>query len=1134
MTEQRPDAFSEEQRSTVESLPRHRLTLRKARLTPAQAQQFEERIRGAKDGSVPDGIRRQPTEATRPLSFAQERVWFLQQLDPEDRSHIRPVAVRLTGDLNVTLLEKSLTEISRRHELLRATFMDAEGYLSQRIAPVRPIKLRVEDCSALAVGDRDSRTRAILKEGVRELFDLGTGPVLRGTVVRWGATDHILLLVTHHIVFDAWSSEVLMDELFTVYGQLARGSGPDLPALPMTYADYTQWQRERFEVGAMDDSRAYWTEALRDLPGRVELPADRPRQTIQASDGACERLRLSTDLVGGLESLARAERTTLFSVLLAAFAILIQRYTGMETFLVATPVAGRGEKQMENLIGPFVNALALRCDLSGNPASRVLVGRIRDTVLDGLEHQDAPFEKVVEAVHPERELGRTPLFDVAFNLESVPLRSASSPQLTIEPYALDVVAVGTDLAVEIRHETDATWTCEFAYRTDLFDPETIQRALAHYETLLGGIAGDADQPISDIPMLPATERHRLLVEWNDTQRPYPEDRCIHELFEEQVKRTPDRTAAVFGDESLTYREVARRVARLAEQLRRRGVRRNSPVGIYLERSINLPVSILAVLKAGGVYVPLDLALPRERSEFMLDDAAVRCLITQRSLDSDFSDWDGLRIVVDGTPSTGERAEADLPASERLLPDDPACIFYTSGSTGKPKGVAVTHRSIVNHLVGTYVALDVRPDDVVLQLPSTAFDMSLPDLIGPLIHGLRVVLLREWQVRDPSEIASALQAQKVSAVLSIVPSLLSAVVDAVSVQGTRTPSLRLVATGGETHSRDLARKTLGTFGRQIRLYNLYGPTEATGEATVYRIADVPADQTSIPIGHPLPNVSVYVLDRFLQLTGIGIPGELYLGGLGVAKGYVHRPELTAERFIRSPFDSDAVLYKTGDRGRWLANGELEFLGRLDHQIKVRGYRVELEEIEAALCEHSAVRQAVVETYEPVPDDRHLVAYVVPAATVRNLAASLREHLQQRLPHYMIPNRFIVLGELPLTARGKVDRAALPRPPESQRSLTQPFVAPRTPFEKSIAEAWREILKVDRVGVHDDFFELGGHSLSLTRVAAAIVEKLGVRPSLRALYEAPTVEGQSIAALREWDRLDGCEEVEDRRSTYPADT
>jgi len=1110
MTERNLDAASNEKPSDARASLQEKLAARKAHLTPAQVQQFAERIRGENDDAqVSSGIRRQPTAATTPLSFSQERVCFLQQLDPTDRSLIRPVAVRLVGELNVALLEQSLSKISKRHELLRATFDSAEGSPQQQIAPVRPIKLRMENYSDLPADDRESRTCAILKESVRELFNLSTGPILRGTLVRWGMEEHILLLVTHHIVFDAWSSEILIDELFTVYGQLARGSQPNLPALPITYADYARWQREQFEDGVLDDSLKYWTDTLRDLPDRVELPVDRPRQAMQTSDGTCERVRLHPDVVRGLNALARSERTTLFSVLLAAFAVLIQRYTGMENFLIGTPVAGRGEIETENLIGHFVNTLVLRYDLSGNPNGRELVRKTRETVLNALEHQDTPFEKVVEAVHPQRELGRAPLFDVMFNLENVPHRSASYAGLTVEPYALDVIAVGTDFLAEIHNEADGTLTCEFAYRTNMFEPETIQRALVHYEMLLRGIVEDADRPISEIPMLSATERHRLLVEWNNTERVYPKNRCIHELFEEQVKRTPNRVAVVFGDESLTYHELAGRVKRLATRLQRHGVRRNVSVGIRLERSINLLVSLLAALETGGTCVPIDLTVPQERLIFMLKDAAVSCLITQRSLETDLSTWKGERIVLDGKPAVKARADGDTPIAEKSLPDDPAYIIYTSGSTGKPKGVMHTHRGVVNHLVGAYATLGVQSSDVILQISSPAFDMSLRGLIGPLIHGTRMVLLNEWQVKNPLEIVSVMQVQHVTAILGIVPSLLTAVIDAVSAQGTSIPALRLVAAGGETYSRDLAQRMLATFGPQVCLYNCYGPTEVTGISTAHRIVDLPPDQTSIPIGRPLPNVSAYVLDRSMHLAGIGIPGEICLAGPGVANGYLNHQELTADRFVDNPFDSGAILYKTGDRGRWLASGELEFLGRTDRQVKIRGYRIELGEIEAVLGECPAIRQAVVTTYETEPGERRLAAYVVSDAPLRNPSASLRAYLTERLPRYMIPSQFIVLDKLPLTPRGKVDYAALPLPTPTQRSLAKAFVARETPIEKLIAEIWKDVLSVDQIGVHDDFFDLGGHSLLAVRLIARIEKTFGCSLPLSVLFDYPTIEALSQA-------------------------
>lgn len=1118
MTERGPDASSDDRLGDANSVPRKELAARKSRLSPAQVRQFEERMRGAKDAPILGGeIRQQAMGAARPLSFSQERLWFLQRLDPADRSHIRPVAVRLTGKLSVALLERSLTELTARHEVLRATFDSDEGYPGQRIAPVRPVKLRVEDCSDLRAEDREARTQTILREGVSDLFDLRSGPMLRGTLVRWGAEGHVLLLVTHQIVFDAWSSEIFIHELFTLYGRLARGSPPNLPALPIAYADYARWQKQRFEIGAQDASLAYWADALRDVPGRVEFPADRPRQAIQTGDGACERLRLSPDLVRDLEFVARAERTTLFNVLLAAFAVLIQRYTGRGEFLVGTPVAGRGEIETENVIGPFVNTLVIRCDLSGNPTARELVGRIRETVIDALEHQEAPFEKVVEAVQPKRELGRPPLFDVVFNLENVPRRSPSSPELTIEPYSLDIGTVGTDLMAEIRKEAEGALTCEFAYRSDLFDRETIRRALVHYELLLGSIAEEPNRSISALPMLPATERRRLLVDWNDTRSAYPEQKCIHELFEAQAERTPDRIAVVCGNKSSTYRELAERVEGLAHQLRRRGVRRNVPVGICLERSLDLLVSIFAVLKAGGSYVPIDIATPQERFAFLLEDAGVRCLIIQRGLDSGLSAWKGERIILDGSSLAHERGDEPATTSERSLPGDVACIIYTSGSTGKSKGAMLTHRGVVNHLIGAYAALGARPDDVVLQIATPAFDMSLRDLIGPLIHGARVILLDEWQVKNPFEVASTMQMQKVTAILGVVPSLLSALIDAVSTQGTRIPTLRLVATGGETLPKGLVQRTLAAFGPGVRLFNCYGPTEGTGISTFYRIPDVPPDQTSIPIGRPLPNVNVYVLDRSLQPAGIGIPGELYLAGPGVAKGYVNRPELTAERFIRSPFDSGTILYKTGDRARWLACGELEFLGRLDRQIKLRGYRIEPGEIEAVLCEHPAVRQAFVEVHEPMPGERQLVAYVVSDATSDDLGPSLREHLRERLPRYMLPSCFVVLDEFPLTARGKVDHAALSFLARTQRAPIEAFVGPRTPIETAIAAIWEDVLSVDRIGIHDDFFDLGGHSFLAVRSIARIERTFGMSLPLSVLFECPTLEALSQAVEARNPRL-----------------
>ena len=914
MTERSTDEIAKERLADAKSPLQKQLSSRKAHLTPAQAQQYAERVQGGAASKPTGRICSRGPDVSRDLSFAQERLWLVQQMDPDDRSLLRPVTVRMVGQLDVPCLENSLMAVCLRHEILRATFPLEDRDPRQRIQPMGPVNLRFVDASALQASERERHTQNLFAEEMREGIDLTRGPILRGKLVRWGEEEHVLLLLTHHIVFDAWSSEILLGDLFAEYKQRIQGLESELSPLPISYADYAQWQRQRFEEDAYDRPLDYWTGMLGHLPARVEMPLDRVRLATPASDGACERCRLDPEVIGRLETLARSESASLFSVLLTAFAVLLLRYAGEEDIVVGTPVAGRDEAETEGLIGPFINHLALRCDLSGDPMVRDLVRRIRGTVLDALEHRRVPFEKVIEAVHPEREVGRPPLFDVMFNLENIPQRVVLPPGLAVEPYELTELASGFDLMVEVRRGIDEAWLCEFGYRTELFDRDTMKRALSHYMHLLSSMAEDAECPISSLSMLSDAERHTLLVEWNDTQHAYPTDRCIHELFEAQVDRTPDRIAVICGDELVTYRELADRVQHLAEHLRREGLHKNDSVGIYLERSVNQLVSILATLEAGGVYVPFDLDVPQERAGFMLEDAAVHYLITLSGLDSDLTAWSGKRVSLDDVFLDKEEADGPERTSAQPHPEDTACIIYTSGSTGNPKGVMLTHRGVVNHLLGTWDVLDLKLEDVILLTASASFDASLFSLFGPLLHGSCVVLLRELEAKDPLDIIKTIQTKRVTTI-DVVPTLLSSLVETIHSQGIGIPSLRIVSVGGEVVSQELAEDALTTLGPQLNLYNSYGPTEATGFATTYRIENVPLNQSSIPIGRPLPNVSVYVLDRSMQLTGIGIPGEICLGGAGVAKGYINRPEQTAERFVRNPFEPNSILYKTGDHGRW---------------------------------------------------------------------------------------------------------------------------------------------------------------------------------------------------------------------------
>ena len=1101
MTERNADELAEERLGDAELSLQQQVAARKARLSPAQSKQFEKQIRGTEDARVLAGIRRQPAGDTRPLSFSQERRWFLQQLDPADRLHIRPVAVRLTGKLNVALLEQSLTEITKRHEVLRATFDSIEGSPQQRIAPVRPIKLRMEDCCDLPATDRDSRTRAILNEGTRELFNLSTGPILRGILLRWGMEEHILLLVTHHIVFDAWSSEILVDELFTLYGQIVRGEEPHLQPLPISYADYARWQRQRFKAGTFDTSLAYWIDTFRDLPGRVELPLDRHRPKMQASDGACERFHLRRELVANLESLARRERTTLFSVLLAAFAVLMQRYTGAEDLLIGVPVAGRAEIETEGLVGPFVNTLVLRCDLSGDPRGRELVGLIRETLLNALEHQDVPFEKVVEAVHPERKLGRTPLFDVMFNLENVPRRSASSLELMIEEYDLDVSAVGTDLVAEIRRDVEGAWMCEFAYRSDLFDRETIQRALVHYELLLSGIAEDADRPISALPMLPATERQRLLVDWNATQREFPQDKCIHELIAAQV---PEAKAVACGDQEISYAELNRQSDQVAGYLRDLGAGRDNPIGVMMHRNIDLIVALVGILKAGAAYLSLEPQNPMKRLLHMIEDADVRLIITVQDLESRLLDTDAHLVRMDSDWQTIAAASGQCPSSTEADPEDLAYVMYTSGSTGRPKGVMVSHRNVLGSL-GTYRKL-IGPGAgearIGTNVTSYAFDVSVDEIFSPLCFGGEVHVVPYETSLDGRCFARYIVDNGINTAW-IMPDLLSDVADAFEALGS-LGNLRCLITGLSPKKQRLLQR-FRDLSPSLKIFNGYGPTETTVRVSAHEYKTATDLEKDVPIGKVLPNHQIYIVDQNLQPVPIGVRGEILIGGVGVSRGYLNRPDLTLERFIPNPFATDAKdrVYRTGDLGRYMDDGTIEFLGRSDSQVKIRGHRIELREIELAVESHPQVTACYATTCTLAEDDVRLAAYLAWAGDRPGDESALRKHLQHQLPGFMLPSTFVFLTGLPLLPTGKIDRRALPQPEWGNAWSADRYLPPTSETEVKLVQIWQEVLKLDRVGITDNFFELGGHSLLAIRLVNRIKEALNVRVPIRTLFDSPTI-------------------------------
>jgi amino acid adenylation domain-containing protein len=1037
------------------------------------------------------------------LSFAQQRLWFFDQLEPGLAAYNIPAAVRLKGPLNLSALEQSLNEIVKRHESLRTTFGKVEGRPTQVIAPTLTIKLPVVDLRKLPASEREIEVRRLVTAEAQRPFDLCQGPLIRATVLRLGDEEHVGLLTMHHIVSDGWSTGILVREVTTLYVAFCAGGASPLPALPIQYADFAHWQRQWLRGEVLETQIAYWKEQLAGAPALIDLPTDHPRPAVQTFRGAHQSLVLPKHLLEGFKALSCQQGMTQFMTLLAAFKVLLYRYTGQDDLIVGTPIANRNRLETEGLIGFFVNALALRTDLSGNPSFRELLRRVREVCLGAYGHQDLPFDRLVEELHVKRDLTRNPLFQVMFVLHNASLRTVELPGLTLSPVEGDSETAHFDLTLQIL-DTEQGLTAAFVYNTDLFEAATIARMLGNFQILLEGIVANPEQRLSDLPLLTEAERQQLLVEWNDTKTENPQDLCIHQLFEAQAERTPDAIAVVFEAEQLTYRELNRRANQLAHHLRALGVGPDVLVAICVERSLEMIIGLLGILKAGGAFVPVDPAYPKERLAFMLKDAQVPVLLTQERFAAGLPEHKAKVIRLDLGWETFSCQSGENPSGS-ILHENLAYVIYTSGSTGQPKGVLVSHGAIADHCRNAqrYYELDSR--DVVLQFASLSFDVSLEEILPTLIVGARLVIMGT-NLWPPAEFH-----RKISEFGLTVLNLPTAYWQELAREWAGVPEFvpniqpRLFIVGGDTMLPEVVRLWQRTPVKSIRLLNAYGPTETTITATAFEIAPHPGENTTdqrVPIGRPLANRAIYILDQHGHPVPIGVPGHIYIGGAGMARGYLNRPELTAEKFVPDPFSAapGARMYKTGDLARYQPDGNIEFLGRVDHQVKIRGFRIELGEIEAALAQHPAVREAVVLAREDAPDEKRLVAYVVADST----ADELRRFLKDKLPEYMVPAVVVLLAALPVTPNGKVDRRALPAPDRSRPELEKAFVAPRDELELQLAQIWEEVLGVRPVGVTDNFFELGGHSLLAVRLFAIIEKRLGKKLPLMAVFQGATVE------------------------------
>ena len=1026
------------------------------------------------------------------LSFAQQRLWFLDQLQPRSSLYNMPVALRLSGALDLSALSSTLTEVVRRHESLRTRFVVSAGLPLQVVDEPAPAPLPLADLSALPAPAAEQTARRLLADESRRPFDLERGPLFRALLLRLTPTEHLALFTMHHITSDGWSMGVLVREVAALYAAFVKGETSPLPELRIQYADFAAWQRRRLQGELLDEALRYWRAQLEGVPAVLELPADRPRPALPSFRSASHALSIPEELTDSLRAMGRRERVTLFMLLLAGLQLLLSRYSGQEQFVVGTPIANRNRGEVEPLIGFFVNTLLMRADLSGGLSVRELLRRVREVCLGAYQHQDLPFERLVEELEPERSLSYTPLFQVMFALQNAPMGELELPGLRL---SAEEGAGGGRVNFELNlllTEEGGRIRGALLYHAEVFEAETAARMAENFLALLSNMAADPGHPISTLSALSERERRQLLVEWNDTRRDYPRGVCVHHLFERQAARTPDALAVTAGELRLSYAELEARANRLAHHLLGLGVRAEAAVGICVERGAEMVWGLLGILKAGGVYVPIDPQYPQERLSFMLEDAGAGVLLTQRRLLGTLPGYAGEVVLLDD----GEGWEAGHPATAPeavVRPEQLAYVIYTSGSTGRPKGVMVEHRHLVNTLWASQEVFGFGAGDVVPCMASNAFDIFLFELLSPLLVGGRSLLLEGREVLERAVMERALG--EVTFVHAV-PGLMRQVVGLAEEVG-GVSQIRGIFVGGDVVAPDLV-EALGRVFAGAQVYVGYGPTEGTIMCANYRVGRGEKVEHQMA-GAPMGNMELRLYDRQRNLVPVGAVGEIYIGGGGVARGYLNRPELTAEKFVGV---GGRRFYRSGDLGRYLPDGNIVFVGRMDEQVKIRGYRIELGEVEAALGEHEGVEQAVAMAWGEQGGDKRLVAYVV-AGGAGVTGEALRESLRRKLPEYMVPSAIVMLERLPLTANGKIDRRALPAPANSRPELGAAYLAPQSATEKRIADVWQSVLGMEGIGVEDNFFEVGGNSLLMAAVHHRLREAGRPHPTLVDLFRHPTI-------------------------------
>lgn len=1052
-----------------------------------------------------------------PVSFAQQRMFFIDQLEEGSAGYQVPISLRLRGHLRVDALRAALDTVVQRHEVLRTVFVSAEGDARQEVVCADHLELKEIDITGYSEVEREAFVRFHKSEEVNGRFDLGIGPLIRGRLLTLGEEEYVLLITMHHIIVDGWSKGVLLRELALLYEAYCEGRANPLQPLAVQYADYAVWQRCHWgNQQFLEPQLAYWYECLKGAPPHLALPTDRARPATQTYRGENLPVNLESRLCSRLKGLAQSQGMTLFMILYAGWVILLSRLTGQDDIVIGTPIANRQRPELEGLIGLFVNALALRVGVDRKSKLQQFLEKIKEVTLGAYDHQDVPFEKIVEALQPQRTLNRGPLFQVMFVLHNWPKEELRLPGLAVsseeevdEPAILDIWVCLEERGDEIIGFVN--------YAADLFDRSTVRRWMACYVALLEAITDHAQRSVGELPILLNSERRQLIDSFNATRTLHQQKRRVHQLVEEQAQLAPDAAAIIYGGEIVTYAELNDRATRLARYLREHTkVGPDQLIALCVERSVEMVVGLLAIIKAGGAYVPIDPNYPVERLHFIISDAAPCVLITQEK-------W---RCILPRTQAQVLTMEAITSsfASEIVRPSsievsgsdgDLVYVIYTSGSTGSPKGVTMTHRAMVNLIEWHRRCFGDDGGRVVLQFAALSFDVSFQEIFSTLCTGNALMLLDEVTRRDTQSLASFLRAHLIQR-LFIPPMMLQSLAEYYCMNAGIVPPQNLldVITAGE--QLHVSHEIVSLFRRLhgCRLHNHYGPTE-THVVTSLTLAGDPEDWPSRPvIGRPISNTQIYVLDRYQQLVPIGVAGEIFVGGMNVARGYLRRPALTSERFVLDPFGTEPQgrLYRTGDVGRWRADGTLEYWGRIDDQVKLHGFRIEPGEIEAQLVQHSQVKDAAVIVREGPPGERRLLAYVTTRDRSDLSPQELRTHLLSVLPEYMVPSAFVLLEDIPLTSNGKLDRSALPAP-ELQAYATRIYESPCGEIEQTVANIWQDLLGVAQVGRHDNFFELGGHSLLATRVMAHISAVLDVEIPLRALFERPTIESLSERIMQE---------------------